>query len=97
LVAIAIICTGCLLNTEVVVALEPRITVAVGDAAWLAGIVGQITPHAGGVRVILCITHPIKLFTHVVAQAESWYWFTVAAGRLTNIPLRTDPIDCALV
>jgi len=97
LVAIRIICAGCLLNTEVVVALEPRLTVVVGDAAWLAGIVGQITPHASGVWVVLCITHPVKVFTHVVAQAESWYRFTVAAGRLTNIPLRTDPIDCALV
>ena len=57
----------------------------------------QIAPHASGVRVAFCITHPVKVFTHVVAQAVSWDRLAVSAGRLTNKPLRTVPIGGALV
>ena len=57
----------------------------------------QIAPHASGVRVAFCITHPVKVITHVVAQAVSWDRLAVSAGRLTNKPLRTVPIGGALV
>lgn len=97
LVTVGIIWAAGGLHTEVVVALVASITIGVAVTAWLASVVGQITPEAGGVWVACCITDFIIVVAHIVAGAVARDGVAIATHSLTLKPRWTLGIGRTLV
>jgi len=83
-ITVGIIWAVGVLHTEMVVALV--VTVGIGVTAWLARVVGEVTPETSGVWVVCYVTHIIVAVAHAVAGAVVGDGVAVAADSIALVP-----------